>query len=219
MEMMRLLLAAGADPKVPTKSNMTAIAAATGVNRVQGESNVTEAQAFEVVKFLIELGCRSQVSRLDRRKRDLRRCVSWMELGGATARGPWHGRERDQQIGHDAVARRIGSGRSAWRRPLQHGDGGAARQARRGSDARQTVYGADEVSVRSRRSDVLVVVLGAGCWVLGAGSGFTVQGAAARFSALRTQNQAPAPSTQNAEPRTADSPARELVTHVLRFVP
>ena len=56
MEMMRLLLAAGADPKVPTKSNMTAIAAATGVNRVQGESSVTEAQAFEVVRFLIELG-------------------------------------------------------------------------------------------------------------------------------------------------------------------
>jgi ankyrin repeat protein len=56
IDMLRLLLAAGADPKVPTKSNMTAIAAATGVNRVQGESNVTEAQAFEVVKFLIELG-------------------------------------------------------------------------------------------------------------------------------------------------------------------
>jgi ankyrin len=56
MEMMRLLLDAGADPKRPTKSNMTAIAAATGVNRVQGESNVTEAQALEVVKFLIELG-------------------------------------------------------------------------------------------------------------------------------------------------------------------
>ena len=56
IEMMRLLLAAGADPKLATKSNMTAIAAATGVNRVQGESNVTEAQALEVVKFLIELG-------------------------------------------------------------------------------------------------------------------------------------------------------------------
>jgi len=56
IEMMRLLLAAGADPKQPTKSNMTPIAAATGVNRVQGESNVTEAQALEVVKFLIELG-------------------------------------------------------------------------------------------------------------------------------------------------------------------
>ena len=56
MEMMRLLLAAGADPKRATKSNMTPIAAATGVNRVQGESNVTEAQAFEVVTFLIELG-------------------------------------------------------------------------------------------------------------------------------------------------------------------
>jgi uncharacterized protein len=56
IEMMRLLLAAGADPKQTTKSNMTPIAAATGVNRVQGESNVTETQAFEVVKFLIELG-------------------------------------------------------------------------------------------------------------------------------------------------------------------
>ena len=56
LEMMRLLLAAGADPKKATKSNMTPIAAATGVNRVQGESNVTEAQVFEVVKFLIELG-------------------------------------------------------------------------------------------------------------------------------------------------------------------
>ncbi len=56
LEMMKLLLAAGADPKRPTKSNMTPIAAATGVNRVQGESNVTEPQALEVVKFLIELG-------------------------------------------------------------------------------------------------------------------------------------------------------------------
>ena len=56
IEMMRLLLAAGADPKLRTKSSMTAIAAATGVNRVQGESNVTEAQAFDVVKLLIELG-------------------------------------------------------------------------------------------------------------------------------------------------------------------
>ena len=56
MEMMRLLLDAGANPKIATKSNMTAIAAATGVNRVQGESNVTETQALEVVKFLLELG-------------------------------------------------------------------------------------------------------------------------------------------------------------------
>ena len=56
MEMMKLLLAAGANPKTATKSNMTPIAAATGVNRVQGESNVTEAQALEVVKFLLELG-------------------------------------------------------------------------------------------------------------------------------------------------------------------
>ena len=56
MELIRLLLAAGADPKQATKSNMTPIMAATGVNRVQGESAVTEGQALEVVKFLLELG-------------------------------------------------------------------------------------------------------------------------------------------------------------------
>lgn len=56
IEMMRLLLAAGADPMQTTKSSMTAIAAATGVNRVQGESSVTEAQALEAVTFLIEVG-------------------------------------------------------------------------------------------------------------------------------------------------------------------
>jgi ankyrin repeat protein len=62
IQMMRLLLEAGADPKQTTKSNMTPIAAATGVNRVQGESNVTEAQAFEVVKFLIQLGVDPKVA-------------------------------------------------------------------------------------------------------------------------------------------------------------
>ena len=56
IKIMRLLLAAGADPKQPTKSNMTPIMAATGVNRVQGESAVTEGQVLEVVKFLLELG-------------------------------------------------------------------------------------------------------------------------------------------------------------------
>ena len=56
IEMMRKLLAAGADPTLTTKSNMTAIAAATGVNRVQGESDVTEARALETVTLLIDLG-------------------------------------------------------------------------------------------------------------------------------------------------------------------
>ena len=148
MEMMRLLLAAGADPKLATKSNMTPIAAATGVNRVQGESNVTEAQALEVVKFLIELGVDPKASVSTGENAMFRRCVSRLELGGAAARRPWHRRERDQQVGHDTVACRIGTGRSAGRRALQHRYRGAARQARRGSDARQTLHGADEVSVR-----------------------------------------------------------------------
>ena len=56
VEVMRVLLAAGADPRLTTRANTTAIMAAGGMNRTLGESAVTEAQALEAVKFLLELG-------------------------------------------------------------------------------------------------------------------------------------------------------------------
>jgi uncharacterized protein len=56
LEMMRLLLAAGADPKLVTDSKATAVMAASGLNRSIGESPTTEAQALEAVKFLFDLG-------------------------------------------------------------------------------------------------------------------------------------------------------------------
>jgi uncharacterized protein len=56
VEMMRILLAAGADPKIPTATNATAIMAATGLNHGIGESLVTEAQARDAVKLLLDLG-------------------------------------------------------------------------------------------------------------------------------------------------------------------
>ena len=56
IEMMRLLLAAEADPKIPTASNTTAIMAATALHHGVGESAVTEAQAREAGKFLLDLG-------------------------------------------------------------------------------------------------------------------------------------------------------------------
>jgi ankyrin repeat protein len=56
LEIMRILLDAGADPKIPTATNATAIMAATGLNHFIGESPVTEAQALEAVKLLLDLG-------------------------------------------------------------------------------------------------------------------------------------------------------------------
>ena len=56
LEMMRLLVAAGADPKLVTDSKATAVMAASGLNRGIGESPTTEAQALDAVKFLFELG-------------------------------------------------------------------------------------------------------------------------------------------------------------------
>ena len=56
LEMMKLLLDAGADPKIPTASNATAIMAATGLNHFIGERTVTEPQALAAVKLLLDLG-------------------------------------------------------------------------------------------------------------------------------------------------------------------
>jgi ankyrin repeat protein len=56
LEMMKLLLAAGADPKIPTASNTTPVMAATALHHGVGESPVTEAQAREAVNFLLSLG-------------------------------------------------------------------------------------------------------------------------------------------------------------------
>jgi ankyrin repeat protein len=56
VEMMRLLLSAGADPKLMTAANTTALMAATGLNHSIGESAVTEQQAIEAVKLLLDLG-------------------------------------------------------------------------------------------------------------------------------------------------------------------
>jgi uncharacterized protein len=56
VEMMRLLLQAGADPKIATATNATAIMAATGLNHGIGESLLTEKDATDAVKFLLDLG-------------------------------------------------------------------------------------------------------------------------------------------------------------------
>lgn len=56
LEMMHILLDAGADPKILTATNASAIMAAGGLNHSIGEDTVTEAQAMETVKLLLDLG-------------------------------------------------------------------------------------------------------------------------------------------------------------------
>jgi ankyrin repeat protein len=56
VEMMHILLDAGADPKIQTATNASTIMAATGLNHGIGESLVTEDQARDAVKLLLDLG-------------------------------------------------------------------------------------------------------------------------------------------------------------------
>ena len=56
LEMMHILLDAGADPKILTATNASAIMAAGGLNHSIGEDTVTEPQAMETVKLLLDLG-------------------------------------------------------------------------------------------------------------------------------------------------------------------
>ena len=56
VEMMRILLDAGADPQIKTATNASTIIAATGLNHGIGESLVTEAEATAAVNLLLSLG-------------------------------------------------------------------------------------------------------------------------------------------------------------------
>jgi ankyrin repeat protein len=56
VEMMRILLAAGADPHVVTKTNSNALLAATALTRGIGEFIDDEDQALAAVNFLLDLG-------------------------------------------------------------------------------------------------------------------------------------------------------------------
>jgi len=56
VEMLRILLAAGADPHIVTKTNSNALLAATALNRGIGEIIDDEDRALEAVKFLLDLG-------------------------------------------------------------------------------------------------------------------------------------------------------------------
>jgi uncharacterized protein len=56
VEMMRILLAGGANPHLVSKTNSNAILAATGLNRGIGEIIDDEDRALEAVRFLLDLG-------------------------------------------------------------------------------------------------------------------------------------------------------------------
>jgi uncharacterized protein len=60
VEMMRLLLTAGADPHIVTKTNSNALLAATALNRGIGEIIDDEDRALEAVKFLLDVGVDSK---------------------------------------------------------------------------------------------------------------------------------------------------------------
>jgi ankyrin repeat protein len=55
-EVMRILLAAGADPALSTDTKATPVMAASGLNRGIGENAIVEEQALAAVKLLFELG-------------------------------------------------------------------------------------------------------------------------------------------------------------------
>lgn len=56
LEVMRLLLASGADPLARTKANATALMAAAGVGYAQGKSPGSETEALEALRLTLELG-------------------------------------------------------------------------------------------------------------------------------------------------------------------
>ena len=56
LELMKFLVASGADAEIPTTQNITPLLAAAGVGHSVGESPETEAEALAAVAFLRDLG-------------------------------------------------------------------------------------------------------------------------------------------------------------------
>src|SRR5262249_15150696 len=56
LEVMRLLVASGADPSIATTNHTTALMAATGIAWSSGVDRAGEAEALAAVKFLVQLG-------------------------------------------------------------------------------------------------------------------------------------------------------------------
>ena len=150
--MMRLLLAAGADPAQVTDTKTTPVMAASGLNRGIGESPITEEQALAAVKFLLELGADAKGATTNGEN----------ALFGAAYRG-WNTLLAlliDKGADVNAVSKAgvtpwlaaSGLRRSTGRRPLQQGGCGSAARARRRSEARKTLSGAEQVPVRCRRN-------------------------------------------------------------------
>ena len=79
VEMMRILLAAGADPHLVTKTNSNALLAATGLNRGIGEIIDDEDRALEAVKFLLDAGRRPEGRHHVQRKCAVRSRLSRLE--------------------------------------------------------------------------------------------------------------------------------------------
>ena len=121
VEMMRILLAAGADPAQVTDTKTTPVMAASGLNRGVGESPITEEQALAAVRLLLELGADGKGATTNGEN----------ALFGAAYRG-WNTLlallidkgaecERREQGGRHAVAGGVRVRRPARRRPLQQG--------------------------------------------------------------------------------------------------
>ena len=85
VEIMQLLLDAGADPAQQTESKTSALMAAAGVNRKLAESPVTEEQSIEAVKLLLKARRRCQPHLGQWRECSLRARISRMEQTGSVA--------------------------------------------------------------------------------------------------------------------------------------
>ena len=145
LEMMRLLLAAGADPKLMTDTKATPVMAASGLNRGIGESPDHRSAGARRREVPVRARCRCEGSHDQRRERVVRRGLSRVEHAAGAAHRQRRGRQRRQQSRRHAVACGLGLRRSSRRRSLQQGGRGPPAETRRRPEARKAVSGAEQV--------------------------------------------------------------------------
>ena len=196
---------------------MTPIAAATGVNRVQGESNVTEAQALEVVKFLIELGVDPKAvgRRRARTPSSAPRIADgtrWFSCSPTMAQTSMRSANRVRRRGARHRGRAIASAACSSTQTRRRCSSSSAR-IRHSANRVWRKRDADEEPEDAAR--------GSGCWVLGSGCRFRVHGSGSVRSTHREpRTKHPEPRTRHPEPSTRNRFTRARSRHdVLRLLP
>ena len=80
LEVMRLLVAHGADPAIPSEDGVTPLMVASGMGRIEGDSLITDAESIDAARFCLEVG--NEINAVSKTGETALHGAAWFGLDG-----------------------------------------------------------------------------------------------------------------------------------------